>query len=256
VAKIFNNYQGESIRINGECYKFNGETVKVANSDPSEIEETYASCLACELDESSSLSESSESIDNFSTQSFSESSESELNESSESSEGVHINNCVGPCDLTVEFLTYTIPDGLQVYDNTGLVLDTGPISTGSSYNTYSFTDLECPVRICVQAPLSGTGWRLRANGCGMKIDTSGGQVVERCFESPSLWSSSSQSVSSDSSLSLSSDSSQSESSSSEPGGGPAYAGTKPAVNVTLTFASGPYTFMGENWGVGETGTSA
>jgi len=81
--KIFDDYQGASIKINGVCYKWIGETVKPINSYPIEIEEVFDSCLECALDSSSSessLSESSESIGAESS-----SSESVGNESSSSS---------------------------------------------------------------------------------------------------------------------------------------------------------------------------
>jgi hypothetical protein len=55
--------------------------------------------------------------------------------------------------------------------------------------------------------------------------------------------------------SSSSDGPMSESSSSEPAG-PSYAGTKPAVNITLTYASGgPYNYLGEIWGTSDSGVT-
>ena len=54
--KIFNDYQGASIKIGGVCYKFDGETTSAVNADPSEVESVYASCLACETEVSSSSS--------------------------------------------------------------------------------------------------------------------------------------------------------------------------------------------------------
>jgi hypothetical protein len=187
--KIFNDFQGNTIKIDGVCYTFVGETTSVTNSDPSEIDAIYASCLACAIDSSSSSSsssDSSESIGNVSSSSSSPSSESLGNFSSSSSDGVIYDACETPCDLTVQFKTFTIPDGLKVIDNTGTVLDTGAISTGNSFNTYNFTDLECPVKVCVTAPTSGTAWELIVEGCGMHIDTTGGQVSEICFEPPEL----------------------------------------------------------------------
>jgi hypothetical protein len=59
-SKVFDDYHGESIKINGVCYKFFKETTSVANSSPDEVEGTFDSCLACVLESSSS--ESSESI--------------------------------------------------------------------------------------------------------------------------------------------------------------------------------------------------
>jgi len=59
--KILNDYQGESIRINGVCYGYGGETTTIPNTDPSEIQGSYASCLACAID-SSSDSSSSETV--------------------------------------------------------------------------------------------------------------------------------------------------------------------------------------------------
>jgi len=64
-SKVFDDYQGSSIKIDGQCYKFSGETTKPRNAFPFEIEGTFDSCLACELASSSSeslLSESSESF--------------------------------------------------------------------------------------------------------------------------------------------------------------------------------------------------
>ena len=47
--KIFEEYQGESIRIGGVCYAFIGETIAPINTDPSEVQGAYASCLECEV---------------------------------------------------------------------------------------------------------------------------------------------------------------------------------------------------------------
>jgi hypothetical protein len=54
---ILNDYQGESIKINGVCYKFIGETTSSVNTTPDELGGTYASCLECALESSSSSSE-------------------------------------------------------------------------------------------------------------------------------------------------------------------------------------------------------
>jgi len=72
VNRIFDDYQGPSIKINGVCYKWAGETTEPFNSHPSEIEGTFDTCLECAIESSSSLSsesESSESINNFSSSS-------------------------------------------------------------------------------------------------------------------------------------------------------------------------------------------
>jgi len=45
--KVFDDYQGVSIRINGECYTYIGETLDPIDTDPSEIQGVYASCLEC-----------------------------------------------------------------------------------------------------------------------------------------------------------------------------------------------------------------
>jgi hypothetical protein len=71
---------------------------------------------------------------------------------------------------------------LQVSDNFGIQLDTGEISTGNAYNTYNLTNLDCPVSICVFAPNLGTAWDVEADGCGMSINQSGGQITQRCYE--------------------------------------------------------------------------
>jgi len=69
--KILQQYQGPSIKINGECYLFVGETTAPVDTDPSEIGGTYDSCLECALESSSS--ESSESFNNVSSSSSSSS---------------------------------------------------------------------------------------------------------------------------------------------------------------------------------------
>jgi hypothetical protein len=92
--KIFKNYQGESIRINGVCYKFVEDTTESVNTSPNDIEATFGSCLACEIEESTSSS--SESFDNFSSstssdnysESTSESSQGYTTSSSDSSESI------------------------------------------------------------------------------------------------------------------------------------------------------------------------
>jgi hypothetical protein len=185
--KIFDEYQGNTIRIGSDCYTFIGETTSTTNCTPNQIEATYASCLLCEQDSSSSSStssSSSESFDNVSSSTSSSSSESFGNFSSSSSSGIRIGGCTSPCDLTIQFKTYTIPDGLKVYSNEVLVLDTGQISTGSSFQTFVLEQLDCPVRVCVNAPSSGTAWALKVTGCGFNIDTTGGQIAEVCFEPP------------------------------------------------------------------------
>jgi len=70
--RIFDDYQGASVKINGICYKFIGETTRPFDSHPSEIEGTFDTCLACAVESSSSestQSSSSESINNFSSSS-------------------------------------------------------------------------------------------------------------------------------------------------------------------------------------------
>jgi len=69
--KILQDYQGLSIKINGECYLFVGETLAPVDTDPSEVGGTFDSCLECALESSSS--ESSESFNNVSSSSSSSS---------------------------------------------------------------------------------------------------------------------------------------------------------------------------------------
>jgi len=69
--KILQEYQGPSIKINGECYLFVGETTAPVDTDPSEVGGTFSSCLECALESSSS--DSSESIGNTSSSSSSSS---------------------------------------------------------------------------------------------------------------------------------------------------------------------------------------
>jgi hypothetical protein len=151
-----------------------------------------------ESSSSTTSEEFSESSSSTTSEGFSESSSSTTSEgfsesSSESTYPEIIEECNSPCDLTVRFKTYSIPDRLEVYDNNGLVLDTGSISTGSSFVQYDLTQLECPVRVCIYAPTSGTAWAVQLQGCGFNISTTGGQVVEKCFETPGLQSESSSS---------------------------------------------------------------
>jgi len=54
--KIFDDYHGPSIKINGVCYKYIGETTSSKNAEPSEIGGTYDFCLECALESSSSSS--------------------------------------------------------------------------------------------------------------------------------------------------------------------------------------------------------
>jgi hypothetical protein len=95
--KIFKDYQGESVKINGVCYKFFQETTANVNTSPNDIEGVFASCLECALESSSSShSSSSESIGNTSSstssgdysESTSESSGGYTTSSSTSSESV------------------------------------------------------------------------------------------------------------------------------------------------------------------------
>jgi len=76
-VKIFQDYQGSSVKIDGQCYIFVEETTEAINADPSEIGGIYDSCLQCELESSSSStsssSESSESFNNVSSSSSSSS---------------------------------------------------------------------------------------------------------------------------------------------------------------------------------------
>jgi len=60
-VKIFQNYQGFSVKIDGQCYIFVEETTESINADPSEIGGTYDSCLECTLESSSSSLDSSSS---------------------------------------------------------------------------------------------------------------------------------------------------------------------------------------------------
>jgi hypothetical protein len=185
-SKVYEEYQGDFIRI---CDPITNDPIMVEIlGDNCCWEYSHAVTLEDWLDICGDFPEYSDPNDivelpsNCFTCLFSDSSDSSMGYSeSSSSESINFGPCVSPCDLTVEFKTFTIPDGLKVYDNTGLQLDTGLISTGGTYNVYNFTDLECPVVVCVNAPSSGTGWALRVNGCGMDIDTSGGQVAEKCF---------------------------------------------------------------------------
>jgi len=93
--RIFDDYQGPSVKVNGVCYKFIGETTSSVNSYPTQIQGTFDSCLECALESSSSestVSSSSESFDNVST-----SSESINNNSSSSSyicENAEVNQVV------------------------------------------------------------------------------------------------------------------------------------------------------------------
>ena len=164
--RIFHDYQGQFIRVDGDCYFYKGGTGTVPNSDQSEIEETYNSCLECKMEYSSSESEGNTSS---STSSF--------------SSDIVNGDCTNPCELVIQFKTFTIPDTLKVYSNGNLVLNTGSISTGSSFTTYTLSDLECPIQICVNAPNFGTKWALIANGCGFNMSTGGGKVDEICWMS-------------------------------------------------------------------------
>ena len=83
--KVFVEFQGNTIRIGGDCYTFTGETTASSNATPSEIDGTYASCLECNVDSSSESSSSSSS----SSSSFPE------NSSSSSSSGAPADTCTG-----------------------------------------------------------------------------------------------------------------------------------------------------------------
>jgi hypothetical protein len=52
--KILDDYQGGSIKINGVCYKFIGETTSSVNTIPSELGGIYDNCLECAVESSSS----------------------------------------------------------------------------------------------------------------------------------------------------------------------------------------------------------
>jgi len=171
--RIFNDFQGISIRVDGECYKFIGDTVSPPNTDPSEITGTFASCLECDLESTSSTS--SESIENVSSESSSESSH------------ISIESCVTPCTMEIVFQAIVIPDRLIVTDGTGVLLDTGFIA---GTHRYTFNDVVCPVLVCVDATESGTQWHLAVNGCGFNIATLGGEGFH-CWETGGLESSSS-----------------------------------------------------------------
>jgi len=102
--KVFKEYQGVSVKIDGICYNYIGEVTEAVNTYPFEIEGTFDSCLACDIESSSSTSSaSSESEGNVSSSlssvsrssvsmsswsnSLSTGSESEVSESSESGDG-------------------------------------------------------------------------------------------------------------------------------------------------------------------------
>jgi len=73
-VKIFQDYQGASVKIDGQCYLFVEETTEAINADPSEIGGVFDSCLECTLESStSSSSDSSESFNNVSSSSSSSS---------------------------------------------------------------------------------------------------------------------------------------------------------------------------------------
>ena len=87
--KIFNEFQGNTIRVGGTCYTFVGETTSSVNTSENEIDGTYASCLECNVDSSSESSSSSSSSFDSSSSSSSSSldSSSSSNSSSSSSSG-------------------------------------------------------------------------------------------------------------------------------------------------------------------------
>ena len=126
---------------------------------------------------SSSSSDSSASIESDS--SFS--SLSSLSSSSSSFEP----SCSSPeCSLEIGFKTYTVPDRLYVRDGTGIVFDTGFISTGDEFREYSLVSLSCPVQVCVEPhpTIQNTFWDLKLNGCGLYANYSGSWSPEPiCF---------------------------------------------------------------------------
>jgi hypothetical protein len=85
--KIFQDYQGVSIKIDGVCYNFDGETTAPVNATPSEIGGVYDSCLECVLESSSSSEGNSSSSESFLNTSSSSSSEGYSSSSSSSSGG-------------------------------------------------------------------------------------------------------------------------------------------------------------------------
>jgi hypothetical protein len=99
-SKILKDYQGESIKIDGVCYKLVGETTAAVNTDPSELGGTYESCLECALESSSSSFMYSESSSSSEGNSESSSSSFDPMSESSSSEGgggpVPPEGCAGP----------------------------------------------------------------------------------------------------------------------------------------------------------------
>jgi len=168
--KIFDDYQGASIKIGGVCYKWIGETTSSVNSSPSEIEEVFDNCLECAIESSSSestQSSSSESIGNVSSSSSSNSSESEENVSSSSSEGC----------ATVSILT--------IVGNVLGFESTSPLNTFSGFVCVNGNDIgEINVGLWI-------GISLVEPGAASKYSV--GQVVEVCDDPCSTSSSSSSS---------------------------------------------------------------
>jgi hypothetical protein len=80
--KIFNDFQGNTVKIDGVCYTFIGETTSGVNATPSEVGGAFSSCLECALESSSSSSSSSSELY---SESSSSSSFDPLSESSSSS---------------------------------------------------------------------------------------------------------------------------------------------------------------------------
>lgn len=118
----------------------------------------------CEYDSGTYSSESSLS----SVSSISSSSVSSISSSSASSDGD------SGCSLDICFKTFTVPDQLLVYVDGILIFDTGMISTGDDFNCWTIEDIYGDVSFIVNAPIAGTAWELKIDGCGTHIDTGGG----------------------------------------------------------------------------------
>jgi hypothetical protein len=84
--KIFNDFQGNTVKIDGVCYTFIGETTSGVNATPSEVGGVFPSCLECALESSSSSSSSSSELYSESSSSSSFDPLSESSSSSSSSE--------------------------------------------------------------------------------------------------------------------------------------------------------------------------
>ena len=155
--KIFDNYQGPTIRIGGICYTFLQETTSAVNAIPSEIEETFASCLECENASSSSsssfgFSSSSSSIDSSSSSLGNSSSSStanvhhryrfcdfvDLSSSSSSSEGLTSESS----SSSLEFLSQSSESSSTSSEGYSSSSSIDSDSSSSSINSSSSSDFE------------------------------------------------------------------------------------------------------------------